>query len=242
VAINHASNVAGTLAPAAQAAEIAHAVGVFLLLDVAQTAGVFPIDMASMDVDFLAFTGHKGMQGPPGTGGLVLGERVDPEELASLTQGGTGSRSEIEQQPEFLPDKYESGTSNGVGIAGLGAGIAWIRERGIETIRQHEIALTKRLLEGLGDVPGVTVYGPDEAEKRTAVVSFTVKDRYVSEIGQRLDENFGVLCRVGLHCAPAAHHTLGTFPGGTVRLAPGPMTTMAEIDQAIEAVAKAASE
>jgi cysteine desulfurase/selenocysteine lyase len=242
VAINHASNVVGTIAPAAQAAEIAHAAGAYFLVDAAQTAGSLPLDMESMGIDLLAFTGHKGLMGPPGTGGLALGERVNPEEIDSLTQGGTGSRSELEQQPEFLPDKYESGTANGVGIAGLGAGIAWVRERGVEAICEHEIALTKRLMEGLGNISGITVYGPNEAEKRTAVVSFTVKDRYVSEIGQRLDEEFGVLCRVGLHCAPAAHRTLGTFPNGTVRLAPGPATTLAEIEGAIEAIARVVRE
>ncbi len=240
VTINHASNVVGTITPAAQAATIAHAAGAYLLLDAAQTAGSIPVEMESLGIDLLAFTGHKGLMGPPGTGGLVLGERVNPEEMASLTQGGTGSRSELEQQPEFLPDKYESGTANGVGIAGLGAGITWVMERGVEALREHEVALTKRLLEGLSNIPGITVYGPSAAEKRTAVVSFTAKDRTVSDIGQRLDEEFGVLCRVGLHCAPAAHRTLGTFPNGTVRLAPGPMTTLAEIDETIEAVAKAA--
>ena len=238
VTINHASNVVGTIAPVAPAAEIAHAAGALLLLDAAQTAGVFPLDMVSLNVDLLAFTGHKGMQGPPGTGGLVLGERVNPNEMASLTQGGTGSRSEFEQQPEFIPDKYESGTPNGVGIAGLGAGISWVMERGVEAIRLHEVDLTKRLLEGLRNISGITVYSPDEAARRTAVVSFRVKDRQVSEIGLRLDEEFSVLCRVGLHCAPAAHRTLGTFPSGTLRLAPGPMTTLAEIDSAIDAVAK----
>jgi cysteine desulfurase family protein len=233
-----ASNVCGVLAPLAEIAALAHAAGALLLVDAAQTAGVVPIDMPGLGVDLLAFTGHKGLQGPPGTGGLALGERVDVAELAPLVQGGTGSRSEHEFQPEFLPDKYESGTPNGVGIAGLGAGIQWLQERGVEAIRAHEIALTQRLLEGLGEIPGVRVYGPAEVARRTAVVSFTVAGRRVSELGGRLDDEHGVLARVGLHCAPAAHKTLGTFPEGTVRLAPGPLTTLAEIDAALAVVAQ----
>ena len=233
-----ASNVCGVLAPLAEIAALAHAAGALLLVDAAQTAGVVPIDLPGLDIDLVAFTGHKGLQGPPGTGGLALGERVDVAELAPLVQGGTGSRSEHEFQPEFLPDKYESGTPNGVGIAGLAAGIQWLQERGVEAIRAHEIALTQRLLEGLGEIPGVRVYGPAEAARRTAVVSFTVAGRRVSELGGRLDDEHGVLARVGLHCAPAAHKTLGTFPEGTVRLAPGPLTTLAEIDAALAAVAQ----
>lgn len=236
VVINHASNVVGTLAHIAEIAAMTHTAGALLLVDAAQTAGVLPIDMEAMGIDLLAFTGHKGLQGPPGTGGLVLGERVDAGQMEPLLQGGTGSRSEYEIQPDFLPDKFESGTSNGAGIAGLGAGIEWVMARGVEAIRQHEIVLTRRLIEGLGDIPGVQVYGPAEAERRTAVVSFTAVGRRVSEIGMRLDDEAGVLCRVGLHCAPAAHCTIGTFPEGTVRLAPGPLTTMGEIDAAIAAV------
>ncbi len=236
VALNHASNVVGALAPIAEVAAFAHKVGALLLVDAAQTAGVLPIDMQALGIDLLAFTGHKGLHGPPGTGGLVLGERVDASEIVPLLQGGTGSLSEREIQPDFLPDKFECGTPNGAGIAGLRAGIAWVLDRGVETIRAHEIALTKRLLEGLGNIPAVQVYGPANAAQRTAVVSFTVDGRQVSEIGLRLDEEANVLCRVGLHCAPAAHRTLGTFPAGTVRFAPGPLTTPEEIDAAIKAV------
>lgn len=236
VVINHASNVVGSLAPVAEVSALAHAAGALLLVDAAQTAGVLPIDMVTLGIDLLAFTGHKGLHGPPGTGGLVLGEHLDARQMLPLLQGGTGSRSEYEIQPEFLPDKFESGTPNSVGIAGLGASIGWLMERGIESIRQHEITLTQRLVEGLGNITGVQVYGPDRAQKRTAVVSFSVAGHQVSEIGLRLDEESGVLCRVGLHCAPAAHRTLGTFPTGTVRLAPGPLTTLDEIDAALKAI------
>ncbi len=236
VVVNHASNVVGTIAPVAEIANLAHRAGALLLLDAAQTAGVLPIDVQAMGIDLLAFTGHKGLLGPPGTGGLLLNETVNPDDIEPLTQGGTGSRSEHEHQPNFLPDKFESGTPNGVGIAGLGAGIAWVMQRGVENIRKHEVELTRILLDGLRPLRGVTLYGPLDPQRRTAVVSFTVEGREVSEIGQRLDEEHEVLCRVGLHCAPAAHRTLGTFPKGTVRFAPGVTTTPQEVEEALAAL------
>ena len=236
VVMTHASNVMGTILPVAEAARIAHERGALFLVDAAQSAGVLPIDMRSLGIDLLAFAGHKGLMGPPGTGGLVIGEGVDEAQIEPLVRGGTGSRSEFELQPDFLPDKYESGTSNGVGIAGLGAGVRFVREQGIESLRAHEMELTNQLVEGLGSIPGVTVYGPLEAGRRTAVVSFGVAGRQVSELGMRLDEEYGVLCRVGLHCAPAAHRTMGTFPHGTVRLAPGPFNTAGEMRKVLEAI------
>ncbi len=236
VVLNHASNVVGTILPVEEAADMAHAAGGLLLVDAAQTAGVLPIDMQAQKIDLLAFTGHKGLLGPPGTGGLIIGEGVNVAELKPLVRGGTGSRSQHQEQPDDLPDRYEAGTPNGVGIAGLAAGIRFVAQRGVESIRADETAMTRALIEGLADVPGLTIYGPADARRRTAVISFTVAGRRVSEIGQRLDEEFGVLCRVGLHCAPAAHRTIGTFPEGTVRLAPGMFTTMDEIQRTIESV------
>ena len=143
VVINHASNVCGTIQPVAEAAAIAHRAGALLLVDAAQTAGVLPIDVQAMGVDLLAFTGHKGLQGPPGTGGLVLGAGVDAGQIEPFMRGGTGSRSESEEQPEDLPDKFEAGTPNGVGIAGLGAGVRWVLGRGVDAIRAHEVALAQ---------------------------------------------------------------------------------------------------
>ncbi len=238
VVLNHASNVMGTILPVAPVAELAHRAGALLLVDVAQTAGAVPIDMQALGIDLLAFTGHKALLGPPGTGGLVIGERVDTAEMAPLLRGGTGSRSEFEIQPEDCPDKFESGTPNGVGIAGLGAGIRYVLRHGVAAIREHEVALARVLAEGLAAIPGVTVYGPADPAQRTATVSFTVAGRRVSEIGLRLDEEHGVLCRVGLHCAPAAHRTIGTFPEGTVRFAAGFSTTLDEVQQAVAAVAR----
>ena len=238
IVVTHACNVMGTILPVAEIAAVARRAGAYLLVDAAQSAGSVPIDMQAMGIDLLAFTGHKGLQGPPGTGGLVIGEHVRIEDMTPLTRGGTGSRSESEYQPEDLPDKFESGTLNGPGIAGLETGIRFVRERGVEQIRAHETALAKRLTEGLENIPGVRLYGPKDWEKRSAVVSFTSDRHQTSEIGFRLDEEFGILCRVGLQCAPAAHRTIGSFPGGTVRFAPGPQTRTDEIDTAVAAVAR----
>jgi cysteine desulfurase family protein len=236
VVVNHASNVVGTILPIAEIARLAHEVGALVLVDAAQTAGVVPIDIEAMQIDLLAFTGHKGLYGPPGTGGLILGERVDPALIEPLMRGGTGSHSEFEEQPNDLPDKFECGTPNGVGIAGLGAGARFVLARGIEAIRAHEVELTRALIAGLSEIPGVIVHGTRNAELQTATVSFTATNHRVSEIGLRLDEEFEVLCRVGLHCAPAAHRTIGTFPEGTVRFAASAFTTMDEIRAAVDAV------
>lgn len=238
VIINHASNVVGTLLPVAECARLAHKAGALLLVDAAQTGGAMPLDMQASGIDLLAFTGHKGLLGPTGTGGLILGEAVDLRALEPLVRGGTGSYSEADVQPEHLPDKYESGTLNAVGIAGLGAGVRYVLKRGVENIRAHEVTLTGALREGLSAIPGITLYGPPEAVRSVAVVSFTAAGWRVSDLGLRLDEEFGILCRVGLHCCPAAHRTIGTYPAGTVRFAPGPFTTIQEIDVAVAAVAR----
>jgi selenocysteine lyase/cysteine desulfurase len=232
----HASNVTGTLAPIGLIGSIARAAGALLLVDGAQTAGTVPIDVGALGIDLLAFTGHKGLQGPPGTGGLVLGAGIDPACIRPLIQGGTGSHSEKTEQPDFIPDKFESGTPNGVGIAGLGAGVRWVQERGIGNIRLHEMDICRILVQGLSAIPGVRVHGPEDLARRTAVVSFTAAGRRVSEIGLRLDEEHCILSRVGLHCAPIAHRTIGTFPEGTVRFAPGPATSLDDAKAAVAAV------
>ena len=241
VVLNHASNVMGTILPIDHVAELAHHAGALLLVDAAQTAGAISIDMQAQGIDLLAFTGHKALLGPPGTGGLLIGARVDTAAMEPLFRGGTGSRSEFEIQPEDCPDKFESGTPNGVGIAGMGAGVRYVLAHGVEAIRDHELALARALAEGLANIPGVTVYGPADLAQRTATVSFTVADRRVSEIGLRLDEEHDVLCRVGLHCAPAAHRTIGTFPAGTVRFAGGLCTSLEDVKRAIAAVAEVAA-
>jgi cysteine desulfurase/selenocysteine lyase len=242
IVLNHASNVVGTLLPVAEVSRVARQYGLLLLVDAAQTGGAYPIDVQVDDIDLLAFTGHKSLCGPMGTGGLIVGERVDVGRLYPLKQGGTGSRSEHEEQPDFLPDKYESGTPNAVGLAGLAAGVRWVLERSVETIHAHEVALTQRLLVGLKGIPGVTVYGSLDAECQTATVSFNVDGMASSEVGLRLDDEYGVMCRVGLHCAPVAHKTIGTFPDGTVRFGLGALNTAQEVDSALDAVRQLAQE
>lgn len=242
IVLNHASNVAGTLLPVREAGRIARERGLLLLVDAAQTAGAYPIDVQADGIDLLAFTGHKSLLGPMGTGGLVVGPRVDVSRMEPLIRGGTGSRSEREEQPDFLPDMLESGTPNAVGIAGLDAGIRWVLARGVDAIRAHERTLAQRAIDGLRAIPGVTVYGPLDAARQTATVSFNIAGMEPSEVGLRLDEEHGILCRVGLHCAPAAHRTLGTFPAGTVRFGMGVFSTTEEVDAAVAAVASLAWE
>jgi len=240
VVLNHGSNVVGTLLPLAEVGRIVRRHALLLLVDAAQTGGACPIDVQADSIDLLAFTGHKSLYGPMGTGGLIVGPRVDPARLRPLKRGGTGSRSEQEEQPDFLPDMCESGTANAVGLAGLAAGVRWVLERGVEDIRAHETALTQALLDGLRSVPGVTVYGALDAELRTATVSFNIAGMEPSDAGLRLDEEYGIMCRVGLHCAPAAHRTIGTFPGGTVRFGLGAFNTEEEVDVAVAAVRRLA--
>jgi len=235
IVLNHASNVVGTLAELAEVGRIARQRGLLFLVDAAQTGGAVPLDVQADGVDLLAFTGHKSLYGPTGTGGLIVGERVDLARFEPLTRGGTGSRSEREEQPDFLPDVFESGTPNVVGLAGLAAGVRWVMERSVAAIRAHEEGLTRQLIAGLRAIPGVAVYGGLDAARQTAVVSFNVAGLEPSEVGLRLDEDWGIMCRVGLHCAPAAHHTMGTFPAGAVRLSMGAFTTAADMDAAVAA-------
>jgi len=240
IVLNHASNVCGSLLPVREAGAIARRHACLLLVDAAQTAGAYPLDVEADQIDLLVFTGHKALVGPMGTGGLAIGERVDLGRLDPLKRGGTGSRSERQEQPDFLPDKYESGTANAVGLAGLGAGVRWVLDRGVPAIRRHEVELTRRLIDGLTGIPGVTVYGGLDAARQTATVSFNIAGLLPSDVGLALDEEHDIMCRVGLHCAPAAHETLGTFPQGSVRLSLGALTTAGEVDTALEAVDKLA--
>jgi cysteine desulfurase / selenocysteine lyase len=240
VALNHASNVVGTLLPVAEVGALCRRRGLLLLVDAAQTGGAYPLDVQADQIDLLGFTGHKSLGGPMGTGGLYIGERVDAAQMRPMIRGGTGSRSEHEVQPDFLPDMCESGTPNVVGLAGLLAGVRWVRERGVDEIRAHEISLARALIEGLGSISGVTVYGTLDAERQTATISFNVDEVSPSDVGLRLDDEYGIACRVGLHCAPSAHRTIGTFPHGTVRFGLSAFSTAGEVDLALKAVARLA--
>ena len=236
VALNHASNVVGTLLPVCEVGAICRRHQVLLLVDAAQTGGAYPIDMPADQIDLLAFTGHKSLGGPMGTGGLILGEGVDETQIEPLVRGGTGSHSEHEVQPGFLPDRFESGTLNVVGLAGLLAGLRWMLERSVEAIREHEVALTRLLIDGLRSIAGVTIHGTLAPERQTATVSFNVSGMSPSELGLRLEDDYGIMCRVGLHCAPAAHKTMGTFPEGTVRFGLSAFSTVEEVQAGIDAV------
>lgn len=242
IVLNHASNVCGTILPVREVGQIVRQHDLLFLLDTAQTAGVLPIDMGKDGIDLLAFTGHKSLYGPMGTGGLIIGSRVNPAELHPQRQGGTGSRSEHEVQPLFLPDRFESGTPNAVGIAGLLAALQWLNKEGIETVHAREQALCAELLGGLGAIRGVEVYGTQEAAKQTATVAFNIQGVEPSAVGLRLDEEFNILCRVGLHCAPGAHQTLGTFPDGCVRFGLGAFSTKEDVQLAVNTVSQLAKE
>ncbi len=236
IVATHGSNVSGALCPMPELAAMARRYGAVLLVDAAQTAGVEDVDLDGLGCAVLAFTGHKAMLGPGGTGGLAFGPDVDIGSFSPFLRGGSGSVSESEDHPAFMPDRFEAGTQNGPGLAGLLAGLRWIEERGRDTIREAELSLTELLAEGIRSIPGATVYGPGPGESRCAVLSFTAPGLSVSELAMDLDARYGVLCRVGLHCAPGAHASLGTFPGGTARLAPGPFTTVDDVEYAVAAV------
>ena len=236
IAVNHASNVCGTVLPIDRIGAIARRRRIPFLVDAAQTTGCWPINLSADNVDLLAFTGHKALLGPSGTGGLAIHDAFDISLLPPLTGGGTGSQSERETHPDFLPDKYESGTPTIVGLAGLGAAVRYIRDRGIDRIRQHEQNLSARMIAGLRSIAGVRVFGTGDPDRHTAAISFTVEGTSCSEVAHMLDERFGILSRPGLHCAPQAHRTLGTFPKGTVRFSMGVFNTEAEADRALDAV------
>lgn len=233
VAISHCSNVTGTVQPVEEIGVHVRKSGAFLLLDAAQSAGYIPIDVNQLNVDLLAVPGHKGLLGPQGTGFLYIAEGVD---LMPLHYGGTGVFSSEVNQPEALPERYESGTMNTPGIAGLKAGVEFILETGLERIRQKETMLVAQLLNGLKGLSRVNIYGPDGPAHRGAVVSFTVDGIDPATIGFRLDNDFDISVRVGLHCAPLAHKTIGTYPGGTVRVSPGYFNTEDDIDAFIKAL------
>lgn len=233
IILTHASNVTGVINPIREIGKIARARGVLFMVDSAQTAGVFPIDVQTMGIDMLAFAGHKGLLGPQGVGGLCLSNDL---QLTTLKEGGTGGNSESPLQPENCPDRYESGTSNTPGIAGLVAGLQFLSQIGIEQIREKERILTERLLSGLQLISKVIVYGPPLGTERASVISFNIESMDPSEVSLILDQSFEIATRSGLHCAPDAHRAIGTLMKGTVRLSLGYFNTVEEVDKCLEAV------
>ena len=209
------------------------------MVDAAQSAGIFPIDLQEYHISLLAFTGHKGLFGPQGTGGLYVKPGV---EVRPLRVGGTGSRSDIQYQPEFMPDRLEAGTVNAFGLAGLAEGVRFIKRVGLDSIRAKELSLTKSLVAGLREIEGVLVYGPKISELGSGVISFNISGLDGAEVATVLDEQFGILTRPGIHCAPLAHETIGTFPYGAIRLSIGYFNTESDIEQVVEAVSIIAQE
>lgn len=233
IVVTHISNLTGTIQPIKEIGRIAKENNIYYLVDAAQSAGVYDIDVEKMNIDILAFPGHKELLGPQGTGGLYIRDGIDIEEIF---QGGTGSTSDSLDQPEIKPDKYESGTSNAPGIIGLGEGVRYVLNRGIDNIRQYKKDLTKYFIENLKEIEGVNIYGPLDINKQAAVVSLNVRDISSSEIAYILDDQYNIAVRSGMHCAPLAHKTIGSFQQGTVRFSFGIFNTYDEIDYAIKSI------
>ncbi len=242
IAVTHASNVTGTVQPIREIGRIAREHDVPLIVDAAQSAGHAPIDLQADHIDLLAAPGHKGLLGPLGTGFLYIRPGIE-RILATIIEGGTGSVSEQDRQPDFMPDKYEPGSHNAIGIAGLLEGIGWIANRSIEKIAAHELDLIRTFLDGISGVEGLTCYGPSGVRHRTAVFSIRIDGLDPSELSSVLETRFGILTRPGLHCAPLAHQAIGTANlGGTTRFSFGPFLTVQDVHYAADALAQIASE
>ena len=239
VVMMHASNVCGTLLPLKEAGAFCKEHGLKFIVDCAQSAGVFPISMREMHIDALCFTGHKGLYGPQGIGGFILQEEMI-EQITPLLSGGTGSISHTEEIPKFMPDRFEPGTMNLPGIFGLHAALEWLAETGMENIHYKERTLTELFLNKIKELDGtgekISVIGKENVDGRTAVVSVQTPERDVSEVAYLLDKNYGIMARVGLHCAPSAHKTLGTYPTGTIRFSFGYFNTEEEVLLAVKAL------
>ncbi|MDQ0061533.1 aminotransferase class V-fold PLP-dependent enzyme [Paenibacillus harenae] len=227
VVANHSSNLLGTITPIEKIAELTKSKGIKLLVDAAQSAGILPVDVRGMGIDLLAFPGHKGLLGPQGTGGLYIDPEVD---LVPLLHGGTGSQSEAREQPQVRPDKYEAGTQNTPGLAGLRAGVQYVLNETVQNIHNKEWTLAQRMMEGLTTVPGLKLLGPKLGEQRTGIVAFVVDGIDPSELSFILDQHYRIAVRAGFHCTPLAHACAGTSATGAVRASVGLFTTEEEVD------------
>lgn len=233
--INHASNVCGTIQPLESIGPICKAHSLQFIVDAAQTAGVIPIDVKACHIDALCFTGHKGLLGPQGIGGIILTKEM-AQTLTPLIAGGTGSFSHLETMPTHMPDAFEAGTLNLPGIIGLNEGLAYIESQGMENIHNHELALTQSFLEGLQSIDAINIVGKQNIQDRTAVVSITIDGMDPASIAYELESNYHIMTRVGLHCAPRAHQTLETYPEGTVRFSFGYANTHKDVETALSAL------
>jgi cysteine desulfurase family protein len=237
IAQTHASNVLGTVQPIAEIGRLAREHNLLFLVDAAQTAGVIPIDVQALNIDLLAFPGHKSLLGPTGTGALYVGLRA---KVGAWREGGTGGDSSSETQPREFPHFLEGGTPNVLGIAGLAAGLKYVVEQGLQRIHQHEVELTQRLWNRLEEIGGYEVFGHQDMARHVGTLSFRSESLPAAELGGILDQAFDVAVRPGLHCAPYIHRALGTFPDGTVRVSPGPFSTKEDIDHLAKALAEIA--
>lgn len=235
IAMTHASNVLGTVQPIGEIGKIARERDVLLLVDAAQTIGVIPIDVQAMQIDLLAFPGHKGLLGPTGTGGLYVRPGLT---LKPWREGGTGGDSSSETQPTVWPYFLEGGTPNVLGLAGMTAGLQYVEQRGLESIHTHESELVERLWQKLDELPGVTVFGHRDHARRVGTLSFRSEALPAADLGAILDSEFDIAIRPGLHCAPYIHRSLGTYPEGAVRVSPGPFNTSDDIDRLASALAE----
>ena len=233
--INHASNVCGTIQPLKSIGPICKAHNLQFIVDAAQTAGVIPIDVKACHIDALCFTGHKGLLGPQGIGGIILTKEM-AQNLTPLIAGGTGSFSHLETMPTHMPDAFEAGTLNLPGIIGLNEGLSYIESQGMENIHNHELALTQAFLEGLQSIDVVNIVGKQDIQDRTAVVSITIDSMDPASIAYELESTYHIMTRVGLHCAPRAHQTLETYPEGTVRFSFGYANTHKDVETALSAL------
>ncbi|MCQ4574528.1 MAG: aminotransferase class V-fold PLP-dependent enzyme [Candidatus Brocadiales bacterium] len=238
IVITHASNVLGTIQPIKAIGRLAREKGLIVMIDAAQSAGVWPINVADDAVDLLAFTGHKGLLGPPGTGGLYVGERV---EISAWREGGTGFDSESPIHPGELPFRLEGGTPNFLGIVGLKAGVEFIGETGIDNIMRHGQELLTQILNGLEGNDGFILYGPGGSKDRLPIAALNIKNLEPSVTGGILDETYGIAARSGLHCAPFIHRYIGSFPQGAVRISPGYFNTKDDIVQLLSALKEISS-
>jgi cysteine desulfurase family protein len=238
IALTHASNVLGTVQPIGEVGRIARQRDLLFLVDAAQTAGVVPIDVQALNIDLLAFPGHKSLLGPTGTGALYVGPRA---QVRAWREGGTGGDSSSETQPREFPYFLEGGTPNVLGVAGLAAGLHYVQEQGIDRLHAREVELTERLWRRLEELDGARVFGHRDFSRRVATLSFRTEALPATELGGILDQAFDVAVRPGLHCAPYIHRSLGTFPDGTVRVSPGAFNTPEEIDHLARALAEITS-
>jgi len=240
VIMSHASNVCGAILPIAEVGRMCRERGALLLVDSAQTAGVLPLSMARDSIDILAFTAHKGLLAAQGLGGLVLSQEI-ASQMTPLVAGGTGSHSHSADMPGELPDRLEAGTLNLPGIAGLSAALDYIAKVGVDTIRARETRLLARLTDGLSAIPGLSLVGPRDLADKCAVAALDFAGMDNATAAALLDERYGIMTRCGLHCAPAAHRALGTFPRGLVRCSPGHQNTEAEVDELLSALREIAA-